>query len=100
MGGMKTASGPLTTDATIWERIVDPRAGGLRPQVARVLLTLNFSPADRSRMDELAEKAQAGTLSAAERVEAESHNRVAHLLALLHSRARQSLKMASARKRP
>jgi hypothetical protein len=97
---MRTALANVTTEATIWQRIVAPRAGGLKPQAARILLNLDFSRADRSRMEDLAEKAQTGTLTAAERVEAESYNRVAHLLALFHSKARQSLRRASARKQP
>jgi len=43
-------------------------------------------------MDELAEKASEGTLTASERQDAEALNRVAHLLALLQSKARQSLR--------
>jgi hypothetical protein len=53
---------------------------------------LDFSPADRLRMDELAENAAAGRLSQDERRIAETYNRVAHLLALLQSKARQSLR--------
>jgi hypothetical protein len=42
-------------------------------------------------MNKLAEKASAGKLTAREREEAESFNRVAHVLALLQSKARRSL---------
>jgi hypothetical protein len=85
------------TEATIWSRVVDPRTGGFTPQAARALLKLDFSAADRARMEELVDKAHAGTLTPAERREAESYDRVAHLLALLHSKARRSLRRAPAR---
>lgn len=81
-----------STDGAIWARIVDPETADLPPESAQTLLALDFTPADRKRMDELAEKASAGTLTARERNDAETYNRVAHLLALLHSKARQSLR--------
>ena len=45
-------------------------------------------------MDELAEKARQGTLSAAEHAEVENYERVNNLLGILKSKARQSLKKA------
>jgi anthranilate/para-aminobenzoate synthase component I len=42
-------------------------------------------------MNELAAKARSGTLTAAERVEVESYNRVGHLVAIIQARARQVL---------
>lgn len=89
---MKTKTLIPSTEGAIWGRIVDPQAGDLTPASARSILDLDFKPADRKRMDELGEKAGAGTLTAQERREAESYNRVAHLLALLQSKARLSLR--------
>jgi hypothetical protein len=88
---MKAATAPPPTEGAIWARIVDPEAGDLTHSAAQTLLRFDFQPGDRERMNELAEKARAGTLTARERREAETFNRVAHLLALLHSKARQSL---------
>ena len=88
---MKTKTHMLFGEGAIWARIVDPQAGDLTSASARSLLDLDFKPADRQRMEELAAKAGSGTLTAQERGEAETYNRVAHLLALLQSKARQSL---------
>jgi hypothetical protein len=88
---MKTATTSPPTEGAIWARIVDPDTGDLAPAAAQTLLRFDFQPSDRDRMDALAEKARAGTLTARERKEAETFNRVAHLLALLQSKARQSL---------
>ena len=87
----KSADALSTTEGAIWTRIVKPEAEGLSREAAKTLLELDFSPSDRERMDELAEKARAGALTARERKDAETYNRVAHVLALLQSKARQSL---------
>ena len=89
---METKTLMPSTESAIWGRIVDPQAGDLSRASARSFLDLDFKPVDRRRMDELAEKANAGTLTAQERREAETYNHVAHLLALLQSKARQSLR--------
>jgi hypothetical protein len=89
---MKTKTLMAATEGAIWGRIVDPQAGDLTRASARGLLDLDFKPADRRRMDELAQKASAGTMTSKERGEAETYNRVAHLLALLQSKARHSLR--------
>jgi hypothetical protein len=93
---MKTVTHLPLSEGDIWGRIVHPEAGDLSREAAEALLQLDFSPADHRRMGELGEKASAGSLTAKERREAETYNRVAHLLALLQSKARQSL---NARKR-
>jgi hypothetical protein len=94
---MKTERLMPSTEGAIWARIVDPETGDLTRAAAQTFLELDFNIADRRRMDELAEKASAGSLTPRERKDAEAYNRVAHLLALLQSKARQSLR---ARKRP
>lgn len=89
---MKTEILLPSTEGAIWARIVEPEGADLTHEVARTLLDLDFNPADRGRMDELAAKASAGTLTPQERQDAESYNRVAHLLALFQSKARLSLR--------
>jgi hypothetical protein len=81
-----------STESAIWSRIVQPQSGDLTREAAETLLRLDFSPVDRRRMQDLAEKASAGLLTPRERKHAEIYNRVAHLLALLQSKARQSLR--------
>lgn len=94
---MKTAMQFPSTEGAIWARIVQPEDGQLSREAAQTILNLDFSPADRERMDELAEKASTGTLTPRECKDAETYNRVAHLLALLHSKARQSLRARKSR---
>jgi hypothetical protein len=88
---MKTKTATPSCEGAIWARIVDPFSGDLTTASARSLLDLDFKRDDLLRMEELADKAGAGTLTRRERREAEIYNRVAHLLALLQSKARQSL---------
>jgi hypothetical protein len=89
---MKTETLLPSTEGAIWERIVDPESGDLTREAAQALLQFDFNPADRRRMEELAQKASAGALTPTERRDAETYNRVAHLLALFQSKARQSLR--------
>jgi hypothetical protein len=63
-------------------------------EAARSILRLEFAPADKDRMHELAAKARDGSLSRAEREEVRSYERVGNLLALMKSKARQRLKKA------
>ena len=89
---IKTLRSP--TEGAIWERIVEPEEGDLAPEAARLFLRLDFHARDRERMDELAAKARAGSLTQEEKHVADTYNRVAHLLALLQSKARRSLRAA------
>jgi hypothetical protein len=89
---MKTETLLPSTEGAIWARIVHPENGDLTREAAQAFLRLDFTQADRGRMEELAEKARAGALTPAERKDAETYNRVAHLLALLQSKARRSLR--------
>jgi hypothetical protein len=91
MHGMKTETFAPSTEGAIWARIVNPTTGDLTAAAARTFLRFDFRSADQERMNELAEKARTGTLTPGERQVAEAYNRVAHLLALLHSKARQAL---------
>jgi hypothetical protein len=81
-------------EPAIWARLIEREAGDLEPTAARFILQLNFTELDRRRMNELAEKARKGTLTDEEQDEIESYNHVSHSLALLHSKARTSLKTA------
>ena len=85
-----------STDAQIIGRLIDPSAGTLDPSAAQGLLSLRFRESDVARMNELAAKARDGSLSPEQRQQAESYNRIGHLLALLHSKARLSLKATAA----
>jgi sulfite reductase alpha subunit-like flavoprotein len=81
-----------TSEAAIWNRVVDPEAGGLTREAAESLLRFRLPEADQQRVNELAEKARQGVLVASEQVELETYRHVGRLLELLKSKARQSLK--------
>jgi hypothetical protein len=76
-------------------RAFDAGKGDLPEAVARVLLQARLPDADMRRMVQLGEQAQAGSLTAAERSEAEAYDRVGLIIELLQSRARLSLKRNS-----
>ncbi|HZZ79287.1 MAG TPA: hypothetical protein VFE62_12265 [Gemmataceae bacterium] len=79
-------------DVAMLARIFEPERGDLSIAAARAFLKFDFVQSDRDRMHELLEKARAGRLSAAENEELEDYDRVGHLLALLHSKARKTMK--------
>jgi hypothetical protein len=66
--------------------------GNLSPAAARALLKVRFSQRDVDRMNELAQKARAGTLTAEEQADLENYERIGCLLDMLHSQARRRLK--------
>ena len=73
-------------------RVVLPDAATLfTPGVAQSVLLMEFTEADRLRMNELSAKAQEGTLTNDEQTELDSYERVGHFLSLLKSKARRSL---------
>ena len=88
------ATAIVPNEATLLNRLIRPERNGLSASVARAFLAINFDEADRARMRDLSAKARAGTLTEPERAEIESYERVGHLLDLLHSKARRSLKRA------
>ena len=63
-----------------------------RPKAARDILALDFDPDDKDRMRELSAKARAGTLTAEEDAEAGKYELIGHLLSIMQSKARRSLK--------
>src|SRR5438105_880863 len=79
-------------EVTIFGRLIDSGEGAFPPQAAWYILALNFRPEERTRMHELALKAQEGTLDPQEQVEIESYELVGHLLSIWKSKARQALK--------
>jgi hypothetical protein len=81
-----------TSDVAILSRILEPDQSMLSPEAARALLALDFPPADKDRMRELSAKAREGTLTLGEQAETDNYERVGHLLNILQSKARRSLK--------
>lgn len=85
-----------TNELAIFGRLLKADKGDLSRELARYVLTLGFGGEDQARMRELAEKNQEGALSTAEREELGNYVKAGHLLALLHSKARKSLKRKKA----
>jgi hypothetical protein len=56
------------------------------------VLALDFGAADKERMRKLSAKARAGTLTPDEQAAIENYERVGHLLNIMQSKARRSLK--------
>ncbi len=80
------------TSTTIWANIIEPDEADLSPEVARYILRMDFRRKDHQRMARLAGKASQGTLTVAEHEELAEYVRVGHQLAMMQSKARQSLK--------
>jgi hypothetical protein len=86
-----------TSEVAIFSRVLEPNRATLSVAAARALLALGFPPADQDRMRELSAKAREGTLTTAEQIEINNYERVGHLLSLMKSKARRSLKSRRAR---
>jgi len=76
----------------IFNRLLSNGKASMSSNLARYILTLGFSDEDQAHMRELAERNQDGVLSAAEHEELMNFVQAGHLLALLHSKARKTLK--------
>lgn len=83
-----------TSEAAIINRLLKLDEKELNPEVARFVLSIQFSDADHAQMDDLAAKARAGTLTESERQALERYIHVADVLSLWHSKARRTLKRA------
>jgi hypothetical protein len=86
-----------TSEIAIFARVIKAEHGDLSPDLARYILTLGFDDEDQARMRDLAERNQEGALTTEEQRELQSYVTAGHMLALLHSKARRSLKARSGR---
>ena len=85
---------PVPVSMAMLVQIADLDAKSMSPETARHLLDLSFTPSHQEQVDALSQKARDGSLTTKERAELDEYIRVADLLAILHSRARQALKRA------
>ncbi len=92
MGSQATGA---SHEADILARLLQPDTDDLRPEVAEYILSLSFRPSDVERMSALTQKA-AAALTADEASEIAGYRHVAHLLALLQSKARLAQKRSRA----
>jgi hypothetical protein len=85
---------PQPVGTSLLEQLADLDARSMSAETARKLLQITFETSHKQRVKVLSEKARKGILVPAERTELDEFIRVADLLAILHSRARQALKHA------
>jgi hypothetical protein len=93
------ASQADTSEVAILGRVLEPERPTLTAGAARAILALDFSQADKDRMRELLARAKEGKLTPVEETAIENYDRVGHLLSLLKSKARCSLKDRPAARR-
>jgi hypothetical protein len=84
-----------SVELEIVKRLIKPEAGNLSPDVARFFLSVQLDSADQARMAELNFKANRGSLDSDEERELDAFIRVSDSLAILHAKARISLKAQS-----
>jgi hypothetical protein len=90
-----------TSEVAIFGRVLEPDQATLDAAAARAILDLDFKQADKDRMRQLLAKAKAGTLTADEEIAIDNYERVGHMLSLMKSKARRSLKVRQGKeKRP
>ncbi len=85
----------ITIEAAALDRMLDAVGSCLNPESAQQLLELRADPQLQARLDELADKSTAGTLSAAERSEYDTYVRALDFIAVLQGKARRSLGRAN-----
>jgi hypothetical protein len=74
------------------ERLLSPIGACLTPEVAERLVALRAEPDVQGRIDDLAERANQGQLTDAERLEYDAYVRTITFISLLQSKARKHLK--------
>jgi hypothetical protein len=79
-------------EAQIWTRLIEPGNGIFPKAAAQEILAFNFTDSEKARMHDLAVRNGQGKLSATEKEQLKSYIRVANVLALLHAKAKRSLK--------
>lgn len=75
----------------VLDRLLTPVSECLTPSVARKLVQLRADEQLQARVDELAEKCNAGTLTLAERQEYETYVNTSTIIAILQAKARTFL---------
>ena len=82
----------LSFEPIIWARLIQAPKGPISPEAASYLLSIDFSEADHTRMQELMDKSNEGVLTVDEGAELDSYVNVANVLSVMHSRARVALR--------
>lgn len=77
--------------SNVLDRILDPLADCLTPEVAKKIADLRADVQTQARFDELADKANEGQLSNAERAEYDKFREAFHFLTIVQAKARSLL---------
>jgi hypothetical protein len=89
---MKSSTATPTSEAAIWQRVIQPEQDDLSAEAARALLRLRFQQQDLDRMHQLAVKNQEDVVTEPERADLETYRRVGLVVDLLQAKARLTLK--------
>jgi hypothetical protein len=81
----------MSPDVDVLDRMLDPVRTCLTPEVASRIAALRADPVVQQRLDELAAKNSAATISEAERSELEAYVGVGALISVLQAKARTVL---------
>ncbi len=84
------------SETAILNRVLQAERTTYSPELAREILSFDFTREDKERMQRLANLARQGGLNAEERAEIDGYERVGHFINILQSKARRSLKAARA----
>jgi hypothetical protein len=82
------------TQTEVLDRVLDPFAHCLTPEVARRIADLRADAEVQARLDELAGKANEGGLTRGEQVEYDTYRSAFHFITILQAKARSFLKSA------
>ena len=81
----------MSTTINILDRFLEPMTEVLTPEVARKLVELRADPELQDEVDELADKANQGTLTPEEDLRYKRYVEAADILGIIQSKARQFL---------
>src|ERR1039458_5516370 len=82
------------SESAIWARLIEVRKEPISAETARFLLSIQLSEGDHSRMQELMDKSNDGTLAPEDEAEFDSYLNIADLLTVMHSQARVAIRSA------
>jgi hypothetical protein len=83
----------IPSEVSILARVLSNEEGLLPPEVARYILTREFSDQDKARMHELAVRNQVDELNQSEKEELVAYVKAGSLLSILMSKARRIIKI-------
>jgi DNA polymerase III delta prime subunit len=82
--------------SSVLDRVLDPFAAALTPHAATQIVNFRADEQTQARLDELADKANEGSLTGAEREEYDKYLDAIRLIAVLQAKARRLLQQRPA----